>query len=99
METNNQDNRSESAGEEPAAENPTGQSSALSSGDVVLQPEEAYSDEERIAIQAKRAEQPEPGTGDQAGKATESPTDPHEIINNTGDDISHTGVDADAASG
>lgn len=86
-ETNHPDNRSERAGEEPAA------------GHVAAQPEEAHSAEERIAIQAKRAEQPEPGTGHQAGKATESPTDPHEIINNTGDDISHTGADADAASG
>ena len=99
METNNPDNRSERAGEEPIAENPTNQPNALSGGHVAPQPEKAHSDEERIAIQAKRAEQPEPGTGNQAGKATDSHTDPHEIINNTGDDISNTGVDADAASG
>jgi hypothetical protein len=89
------DNHSESAGTAPAAENPN----ALSGGHVAPQPEESRSDEERIAIQAKRAEQPEPATGNQAGKATESPADSNEMINNTGDDASQAAGDADAASG
>jgi|GEM_PF-4833642 len=53
------------------------------------------SEEERIAEQAKRAEQPEP---DAKSSAPPASGDSADLINNTGDDITH-GTDADAASG
>lgn len=99
METNHQENRPAVAHEEAesAASNQASQSNAHNGAHVAPGQETASSEEERVAIQASRAEQPEPDSNHNPGKATESHTDPNEIINNTGDDIA--GPDADAASG
>lgn len=99
METNHQENRPAGAQEETesAANNRAHQSDAHQGEQATSQPEASSSEEERVAIQASRAEQPEPDSNQNPGKATESHTDPNEIINNTGDDIA--GPDADAASG
>ena len=99
METTNQADRPAGANEktQASAGHQADQSNGLKDGKVASQPEAAGSEEERVAIQASRAEQPEPDTNNSPGKATESHTDPNEIINNTGDDTS--GSDADAASG
>ena len=101
METNHQENRPAGAREEKeqTASNQANQSNAHQGGQAAPKPEAASSEEERVAIQASRAEQPEPDTHHSPGKATDSHTDPNEIINNTGDDISNCGSDADAASG
>ena len=99
METNHHENRPAGAPEktEAGGGSQAGQSNALQGGHVAPQAEATASEEERVAIQASRAEQPEPDSNHNPGKATESHTDPNEIINNTGDDIA--GPDADAASG
>src|SRR5688500_18510800 len=99
MATNNQESRPAEDQEETklAARNQASQSDALQGGQAAPQPEAAASEGERVAIQARRPEQPETDSNHNPGKATESHTDPNEIINNPGDDMA--GPDADAASG
>ncbi len=59
--------------------------------------EKGGSSEERIATQARRAEQPEPDAKDSRKKDTPSTSASSEIVNNTGDDADM--ADADAATG
>lgn len=98
METNEQNNRpSAGADGNPAENRKPGKNINAVVGGHVAPSEEGEVSEERIAKQARRAEQPEPDAKN-AGKKDNPPSSTSgEIINNTGDDIDSP--EADAATG
>jgi hypothetical protein len=98
METNEQDNRpAAGADSNTEANKKPGKNTNAMVGGHVAPSEEGEVSEERIAKQARRAEQPEPDAKNAKKKDNPSNSASSEIINNTGDDADTP--EADAATG